>query len=312
MNKLLSVCIPTYNRAEHLDRQLSWLTREVQGFEHLCEVIVSDNCSDDSTPAVVAKWVEAYPNLSFTSNRNSENIGWMGNFLHCSSLAAGEYTWIIGDDDTIYNGALAHVIETLKNHPRLSLLYLNFSDRDAHTGATALEHWFDPSIEINKSWGGKERFQEYLQSNIGSVIFISATIFRTQLVLEAQQLWQDAIKNWAGLAFWNGYCAAKGEVVVTSENFLECTMGASYWQKDPKAWFKILHWDIPEVYVRLAQIGYPKEFCRRSILKILREDFSKKNLLSNLRYYLWCFAKAPLWSSRVVAGYFSCLSSLVI
>lgn len=303
MEKLLSICIPTFNRAKLLHRQLAWLANEIKTFGNECEVIVSDNCSSDDTLAIIQEWKSAFSHTAFHVNQNAENLGWMGNFLYCLNAASGRYTWIIGDDDVIYKGALAHVIEKLKEKPDLSLLYLNFSDYNPETGAVAAEHWFDPALEDANSYDGKAIFQKCIKDNIGSVIFISATIFRTQFAREAQQKWPDCMNNWAGLAYWNGYCAAKGSVHVTRENYLECTIGVSYWQKDPKAWFKILHWDIPEIYVKLQQSGYSQQFCREMILRILKDDFAPQSILNNLRYYFWCFTKAPLWSAKVIVAY---------
>jgi hypothetical protein len=44
MNKLLTIAIPTYNRADLLDKQLTWLSQGIKGFESECEILVSDNC----------------------------------------------------------------------------------------------------------------------------------------------------------------------------------------------------------------------------------------------------------------------------
>jgi abequosyltransferase len=306
MEKLLSICIPTFNRAQILNRQLAWLIEEVKEFGEECEIIVSDNCSGDETPAVVEKWKSLSP-IAFHANRNSENLGWMRNFSYCLSAACGHYTWILGDDDAVYEGAVAQVITTLKSRPDLSLFYLNFCERNVVAGSFNPEPWFKNVEEDAKLPNGKAVFQKHLEHNIGSVIFISATIFRTQFGREAYQSWQDSTNNWAGLAYWNGYCATKGNVLVTEKTFLECTIGVSYWQKDPKAWFKIRHSDIPEVYAKLFQIGYPREFCRKMILKILEEDFITEKPLKNLKYFLWCFWKAPRWSGKVTSAYFSFL-----
>jgi abequosyltransferase len=42
MNKLLSIVIPTFNRAHLLEQQLAWLSTVIQGFESECEIIISD------------------------------------------------------------------------------------------------------------------------------------------------------------------------------------------------------------------------------------------------------------------------------
>jgi len=56
MNKLLTIAIPTYNRADLLDKQLTWLSQAIKGFETECEILVSDNCSTDHTQSIINKW----------------------------------------------------------------------------------------------------------------------------------------------------------------------------------------------------------------------------------------------------------------
>ena len=49
---LLTVAIPTFNRAVALDAQLDALSRSIVELTGECAVIVSDNASSDETPAV--------------------------------------------------------------------------------------------------------------------------------------------------------------------------------------------------------------------------------------------------------------------
>ncbi|MCC5625684.1 glycosyltransferase family 2 protein, partial [Nostoc sp. CHAB 5715] len=39
MNKLLTIAIPTFNRASLLDKQLAWLAQAIKGFEDDCEIL---------------------------------------------------------------------------------------------------------------------------------------------------------------------------------------------------------------------------------------------------------------------------------
>jgi len=303
MNKLLSICIPTYNRAIEFDRQLAWLSREVRGFESECEVIVSDNCSADDTQAVIAKWQSAFHSVPFRVNRNAENIGWMRNFVCCYQAAEGKYTWIVGDDDLVYDGTLANIIHTLRSRPTISLMYLNFSGRHKNTGEVIGEHWFDTDFEEQDFTEGQAVFQRCIAKNIGSVIFITSAICRTDLVRVALQKWPESVNNWGGVAFWYGYCALHGEVWVTRKNYVECAMGVSYWQKDPRAWFRIRHRDIPEVYLKLQSIGYPLSFCRGRIVDLLREDFIGEAAIENIKDYLRSFKRWPTWTTSVALSF---------
>jgi abequosyltransferase len=302
MKTLLAVCIPTFNRAEQLDRQLGWLAEEIVGFEADCEIIISDNCSDDQTSDIIYKWKVKLPNISYKTNRNANNLGWMRNFLYCLNTSSSEYTWIIGDDDEIEKGALAVVMQALKADSNLALMYLNFSGRDKGTGKIVGEYWFDLNLDQNTT-NGAAIFQHCIEKNIGSVIFVTAAIYRTQLALAAISKWPKSVDNWAGLGFWTGFCATQGNVLVTSKTYMECTMGSSYWQKDPKMWFGIRYGDITQLYAKLQEIGYPSKFCNRCITRLLTEDIFDKNRLSIFKYYLWCFATNPLWAFSILTAF---------
>jgi len=54
MTPLLSICMPTYNRADLLELALRSLIPQVAATNGEVELIVSDNCSSDHTPNVVA------------------------------------------------------------------------------------------------------------------------------------------------------------------------------------------------------------------------------------------------------------------
>ncbi|OBQ16117.1 glycosyltransferase family 2 protein [Anabaena sp. AL93] len=221
MNKLLTIAIPTYNRAELLDKQLTWLSQAIQGFESECEILVSDNCSTDHTQSIISKWQNILTNITFKSNKNPENIGVMRNIFHCLSSATTKYVWTIGDDDPIQERAVAYVMDKIKN--------------------------------------------------VGAVIFLTATVYRADLIKRALQIWPTASNNWISLAYLAGYCAANGRVIVTKDIYLECIVGVSYWQKEPKSALLMQYQHIPEVILKLEQVGYSKAYCCRMLLQNYHE-----------------------------------------
>ncbi len=287
MNKLLTIAIPTYNRAELLDKQLAWLAQAIKGFEFDCEILVSDNCSTDHTQEVISKWQKCLNNITFKVNKNPENLGVMRNIMYCLNSATTKYVWTIGDDDPIQDRAVAYVINKLKENEDLSLLFLNFSGRNKITNEpvhppTIIENrWFDADIE-DASSDGKTIFEHCFAKSVGAVIFLTATVYRTDLVKRALQLWPDAASNWISLAYLAGYCAANGNVIVTKETYLECIVGVSYWQKEPKSALLMQYKHIPEVILKLEEAGYSKQFCRQMLLHNSRE-VSIKVFLGALR-----------------------------
>lgn len=109
---ILSIAIPTWNRAGFLQQNLRQLNKEISTVPDAnIEVIVSDNCSTDQTSDVVREAVSA--GLAVRYIRNKENIGWGRNFFQCFNLAAGRYVMVLGDDDFLLDGTLARVIEQI-------------------------------------------------------------------------------------------------------------------------------------------------------------------------------------------------------
>ncbi len=109
---LLTIAIPTYNRASDLDAALGYIARQVGPFSDIVEILVSDNCSTDNTPQVIKSHSAA--GLRITYLRNNANIGPDNNFLQCFNKASGRYFWLVGDDDIILPDALENIIPLLK------------------------------------------------------------------------------------------------------------------------------------------------------------------------------------------------------
>ena len=129
MSRLLTIGVPTYNRAQLLDQQLAWLADAIKGYESECEIVISDNCSTDDTPEVIEKWRPAFGDAALQLNRNSENIGAIRNISHCINSATSKYVWTISDDDQIEARTVPYLLRLLTEHPDLTLVILNFSSR---------------------------------------------------------------------------------------------------------------------------------------------------------------------------------------
>ncbi|MDZ8259327.1 glycosyltransferase family 2 protein [Nostoc sp. ChiQUE01b] len=300
MQKLLTIAIPTYNRAELLDKQLAWLAQAIKGFEDDCEILVSDNCSTDNTQDVIKKWQIILSSIPFKSNKNSQNLGVVKNIMYCLNSTTTKYVWTIGDDDPIQDRAIAYVINKLKQYEDLSLLFLNFSGRNQITGEPVHpptivgNRWFDIDSEDGDG-DGKAIFEHCFSKSVGAVIFLTATIYRTDLVKCALQNWQDAENNWISLAYLAGYCASNGRVIVTKETYLECVVGVSYWQKEPKSALLMQYKHIPEVILKLEQSGYSKQFCRRMLLQNGKEV--------NLKVFLGALRRWPMSAIKTVVPF---------
>ncbi len=108
-NNLVSILIPTYNRADFLDYSLEIHIPLVE--KHNIQIIVFDNASTDNTQEVVRKWSQKYPYLVY--HRHEENIGGVGNFEYALQYPSTEYVWMLGDTYQIEDGVIEKILNIL-------------------------------------------------------------------------------------------------------------------------------------------------------------------------------------------------------
>jgi hypothetical protein len=104
MRPPLAICIPTYARAETLERLLATLAVEAPNVP----VLVADNASPDHTAKLLRRM--ARPDLAV--HRHAENLGSIANIRWLLSHAPdAEHVWMICDDDLPAPGRVASVLE---------------------------------------------------------------------------------------------------------------------------------------------------------------------------------------------------------
>ncbi|MBT2287731.1 glycosyltransferase [Paenibacillus albidus] len=124
---LLSICIPTYNRASNLDTCLQSIFSQI-GDCPLIEVDVSDNASTDDTPHVVERYMEDYSNLRYS--RNDSNLGADRNILSVTDHARGIFIKLQGDDDFFIDHSLLPLLSILQKHADCGVVHINVLNGD--------------------------------------------------------------------------------------------------------------------------------------------------------------------------------------
>lgn len=136
---ILSICIPTCNRADFLKVMLQALLPQVKEQGQAVEVWILDNGSTDKTSEVLEASRELGP---FQVHRQPKNIGPTRNIvMGPTQLATGLYTWVLGDHNLLLPHALATVVRELTAHPDIQAFYINYR------AATYPEHW--PSSAVS-------------------------------------------------------------------------------------------------------------------------------------------------------------------
>lgn len=168
MNDLLSICIPTYNRAAILRDALDNLIPMASRWG--IPIHISDNASTDETESVVVQAKVRYPHIFL--HRNSENIGPDGNFEVVLRLARTQYAWLLSDDDRLHPTALEAVLKQL-GETTCDLLLLNGGSADPKLGRVIgrpSQMYHDPEVLLHDlGW---------------HVTWISGLVFSTRLIAE--------------------------------------------------------------------------------------------------------------------------------
>jgi len=113
---VISIGLPVYNGEAHLAEAVdSLLAQTFSDFE----IILSDNCSTDATPGIIARY--AARDTRIHAVKQSENIGGLPNFRFVLEAAKGEYFMWAAYDDWHDPNYLAALHAALADDPALQM-----------------------------------------------------------------------------------------------------------------------------------------------------------------------------------------------
>jgi acetyltransferase-like isoleucine patch superfamily enzyme/2-polyprenyl-3-methyl-5-hydroxy-6-metoxy-1,4-benzoquinol methylase/glycosyltransferase involved in cell wall biosynthesis len=119
---LISICIPTFNRARDLERCLESIFSQI-GNHSLFEVFISNNHSTDHTEEIILKYKQKYNNIIYW--KNEENIGGDPNIALTMQKSKGKYMILHGDDDFFNPGILRTILHSILSFPQCGVFFLN-------------------------------------------------------------------------------------------------------------------------------------------------------------------------------------------
>ncbi|MEN8907987.1 MAG: glycosyltransferase family 2 protein [Clostridiales bacterium] len=187
---ILSIAIPTYNRANILDISLPNLLDQIENssFKNEIEIIISDNASDDNTQKVIKKTVRKFNNINYILNTQSYNTGYYGNFKKCRELSTGKYFWLLSDNELIRKNLINIIIENIKKSGEVGIVYLEnvvgvdeVSDNLTHINAFLLNEkvymitLISSIIMLNDQKDDQYVFKKYINNSfLGFILLINA------------------------------------------------------------------------------------------------------------------------------------------
>ena len=119
----LSICIPTYNRHEHLNNCLNSIFIAKKNFSNLnFEVCISDNSNNFHSKKIIHKYKHKF---KISYKKNKKNIGYVKNYLNTIKMAKGEFVWVIGDDEILKYNSLLILFKKFNKNKDIDFIFLN-------------------------------------------------------------------------------------------------------------------------------------------------------------------------------------------
>jgi glycosyltransferase involved in cell wall biosynthesis len=206
----LSICIPTYNRAQLLERVLRHLAAGPDVLDGV-PILVADNGSPDDTIAMLERVAVEFPRLGLDWHRHPENLGAVASTAWLLAHAPDtDYVWCLADDDFPTRGAISFVRSLLRELDRPRWLHLpHLWEAD---GRVHLESPRPESVEVFPT--SRELFLAYTHW----LTFISAAVVERDALAQAvEEL--PTCNEWAPLIWYvnagrDGHCAVADRVLV--------------------------------------------------------------------------------------------------
>jgi glycosyltransferase involved in cell wall biosynthesis len=277
MNKpFFSIVIPTFNRVNNLKFAIYCILR--QNFRDF-EIVVSDNCSTDSTNEIV----RSLKDRRIKYFKNKKNIGSTGNLRKAIGRGQGNYIFIHGDDDFLLEkNTLLSVYKNIKKN-NFGFVRLNYAVRA-------------PDKKKIFHYHGKKPYSQNYQLPIGS-----KNIDVLSFILDSDCGFMT------GLIFKN---ELPKKVTVVSSDFLPWVSMLFYASKRLGAYFiskpsTIASWSIWRPNRGGQHIMFSLvngKLATENFLSFVRENLTKNAYEEFLRKHLWLIYVTMLPAIRFYVG----------
>jgi glycosyltransferase involved in cell wall biosynthesis len=248
MSRVLSICIPTYNRVDFLKQSVESIICSIEFSNEDVEIVISDNCSSDNTEKYCKYLTQKYSFIKYF--RNDENVVEL-NFYFCIQRATSKFVWVFGDDDLISINAISQVLNYLtKGH---NLLILNYSIFDEKVKNVLKKNYL--GFSNNQKIKNHDELLMRLNLKLG---FISCVVFQREEYLKMPLEIYDRYRTY-GFSFLYGLLNSvykNTNAIVISNELLQQrgieTPANIFW------WYNCFVEGSGKIFHELQLIGYSK------------------------------------------------------
>jgi glycosyltransferase involved in cell wall biosynthesis len=297
---LLSICIPTFNRAEYLDKTIASVVSQKEFHTEPVELVISDNASNDDTESIVKKYQDHNRNIYYS--RNDTNISGM-NLPLVVNKAHGVFRKLHNDTLLLRGGTLSKMLNLVKDnlHERPVIFFSNRNYKNKNDSGYGFESfirktsyyitwmgafgiWEDDINIINEKLNGTgpsfwhTRALLEILENKGNYLINNEMIFEGQKVNKKNMsygIYNMFYKNYLGL--FEKYLEKN---IVLSNTFC-------FLKKDV-----LFGWFLPWI----AELSVYREnylLSNENYISLLKNSYKEENYywLARLKLYYWFFRK---------------------
>ena len=130
--KLISVIIPSYNRADTVGQTIDSIISQVVDAD--VEVVVGDDCSTDNVREVLEQYQKKYPDVIRLFFRE-QNMGLGANWAQCVKDCRGDYICNCDNDDYWHNHQKLQLqLDYMESHPSCNICITDHRTHNRTTG----------------------------------------------------------------------------------------------------------------------------------------------------------------------------------
>lgn len=246
---LLTVGIPTFNGQAYLPQAIeSVLSQLNESNSAEVEIIVSDNASTDDTEQIVKKFVNAYAN-TIKYFKNEVNVGFDRNVDCLFRKAAGQYVYVLGDDDYLSSNAIDRILSVIKRGVDYGVLLLNIGFLHIPTDTELPVTVIDSELEFQNK-------DEFFLWSKWKTAAISSIVIRKQDWL-CVSLDQYMGNQWIHISALIEVMAINGRAYVFPDKMVTVRVGNARWSNNGNQLkLGLIHL---KVISKMLELGYKPE-----------------------------------------------------
>ena len=221
----LSICIPTYNRKNYLEKLITQLVQLIISKNLDIEICVSDNCSEDGTWEFLKEIAVKHP--AFIIHQQDRNIGADRNHIAVANLAASKWILVMGDDDLIVEANLINLLEELPSLEKYDFVLLN-TKISAEQNLFNLDHGVLTYSQLKKS----------LKKSTTEYGFIGSHLMSKKVAVEKNKRDLKDMKAWSGFSTFI-YSSTQAEIYFYSKPIVWQNGGGAALTWQYTHWFQL-------------------------------------------------------------------------